>query len=542
MHRNLRLIFETAPALSAFAALAAGAFAAAYGGCPWLLTCALLLMPAVGIAGGASYTVFGVFLPCMLFCGYFQAAAALRPPAMAQWLPREAHGVTAYLRIEQAPLSSPALSAFDSGGGGWYAALDALSPNYLPQKRLAGEAVPVVLRPRGQKVREKLAQYGAGTPLVATGSLLRLLRPEESVAADWYAASLRSRGVKYALTVDEVHERGEDSSAFAYCITRKINAARIALGERLVRGIDCAEDAQLLLALGLGMSDFTAPETRARQAAAGTVHIFAISGMHVGLMALAIAGLMRLLLLPQYCQLLGTGALCTVYVLLTGAAPSSRRALLMTLVVIYTRFRRRPPSWLNALGVAGVIAIFQSPPVVLNIGFIFSYMAVFLLLMRAPVAAHTAAVLDEKRCWLPRGRPFSGSAGILAKFAAGMQLSLEAWLGSAGLALCLTSRFSLLAPLVNFAVSPVAWLTLMLCPLRIALGLFLPESMDLMMASLLGCMARVTRFLSECGAESAFCLAVRPPPLWRTVCCHILLMFWLLNAGGGGGGEKTSGG
>ena len=115
------------------------------------------------------------------------------------------------------------------------------------------------------------------------------------------------------------------------------------LAIRLVSGLDHPDAARMLLALGLGMSGLLRAETNQRFIRSGTIHIFSISGLHVGMVVLLAESFFRscglglrlrwFLLVPV---LLG-------YLLLTGTSPSVLRAFYMSLLYACWRFRHHPP-------------------------------------------------------------------------------------------------------------------------------------------------------------------------------------------------------
>lgn len=520
-------IFILSPALAAFLSAFTGAFIGGCGASGLYLPLALGAILTAGWLADADFILSAVFLPCLCFCGYFLADAASHPPRPhCSWmLPRPVHGVTARLRICDRPPLSPALARCDSGRGRWEGELVWMAPNYLGQRHAVTGRVQ--LRSRTREIQAELTQCQLGDELQVTGTMQsRSASNADDGDMDWHGASLHSRNILHTLEISRIHARWP---ATGRTFPQWIAALRIRLAERLIDGIDNVDDARLLLALGMGMGEFPSRETRQRQAAAGTVHIFAISGMHVGMMALAIALALRLFLLPLWAQWLGAGGLCMAYVVLTGAAPSSQRALMMTLLVLYSHFRRRPVSWLNALGCAGLAALLMNPLVVLNLGFLFSYLAVLLLLMRAPAIQNTAMRIGERALWLPRElRPYRRLKLIIG-LVCGLQTGLDAWLGTAGLGICLTRQLSLTAPIVNVLIAPLAYATLMLCPLRIVIGMMAPP-LDNAIGTILGVFARLTRFASECGSYGALCLPVAMPSKTMVMLYHLLLAVWLLNA------------
>ncbi|MBR9990118.1 MAG: DNA internalization-related competence protein ComEC/Rec2 [Gemmatimonadetes bacterium] len=129
----------------------------------------------------------------------------------------------------------------------------------------------------------------------------------------------------------------------------------------------------LLLAQKAGLT----AETRSRWVAAGLVHLLAISGMHVGLIAGGVIGLAGLCGLPRRngrrVALLVTAA----YVLFLGAPSAAMRALLQASLLLAAVELQRPAEPFTALAAAALVILLLEPLAILDPGFqlIFAGMA-----------------------------------------------------------------------------------------------------------------------------------------------------------------------
>ena len=129
----------------------------------------------------------------------------------------------------------------------------------------------------------------------------------------------------------------------------------------------------------------------------GTQHLMAISGLHIGLMALLGYGLglfcvrrsVRLLLLwpaQLWAGLISIG-FAVVYAGLAGFAIPTQRALLMVVLVVIAKVWRRDWSMWQILGLAAVLIVLWDPRSILDKGFWLSFTAVgwiFWVLGRIP--------------------------------------------------------------------------------------------------------------------------------------------------------------
>ena len=521
IRERLLLLQTAAPAFCAFLAMAAGCAAAAYGG-PRILCVVAACILLVGWTGGG------------LRCG---VALSLLSVAAWAWGLRAAHGggqdylrhlsrdgarcrVVLRVRLRETP--------FREGRLGALPARRSMTADILEMQCLGMEG------PRAATGRIVLFAATSCTPFpdgLLPGDVLwvdgLLEKPPDAPPLAFYSRQLASRGIWRQMAVAEykIEERARVHARER--ARRLLHRLRAALAERLVRHVEDDRTAGLLLALGLGMGQFIPPEERQRQIAAGTVHVFAISGMHLGFVALLAALAARRALLPLRAQWLLTGAVALAYALLTGTAASALRALLMALAIIYARLRWRPPSWLNAVGVAGCLALAVRPLAVLDLGFIYSYSVMTTLLLSAPLLSAMGDDLAERLSWLPVGHRPLWRVRLGVRMAQGTVGSALAWLSSAGTALCLNAKLTPVAALYCFPLGGLAFATLLGCLLRLLCGLLLPWWDEVWAALLARCMEALAA-LAAAGAESAACLPIARLDARLCLVFHIVLTLWLL--------------
>ena len=118
------------------------------------------------------------------------------------------------------------------------------------------------------------------------------------------------------------------------------------------------EDAPLARALLVADTHQLTPEVRDRFAAAGLAHLLSISGLHVGIIAMALELLAGVIGVPRRWAAGGSLAVVAVYVAIIGAPPPALRAAAMLGVRALSRAIQRPTSpWaVLALGSAAPIA------------------------------------------------------------------------------------------------------------------------------------------------------------------------------------------
>lgn len=108
----------------------------------------------------------------------------------------------------------------------------------------------------------------------------------------------------------------------------------------------------------------------------GTVHVLAISGTHVTLLAAALFGLLRLGVVPRRRALLAVAALTWLYTLVTDCDPSAVRAAVLVAVGCLSLAVWRRASAVNGLSVAGIVVLLMNPADLFGTGAQLSFLAV----------------------------------------------------------------------------------------------------------------------------------------------------------------------
>ncbi len=140
---------------------------------------------------------------------------------------------------------------------------------------------------------------------------------------------------------------------------------------------------EFLVATITGDDSLLSPDSREDFTTAGLAHILALSGLHIGIIALVIA----IALFPLYFfrqnhyRLIITIILLWVYAIMTGLSPSVTRAVIMTTVYFIGVIIQRHHSSMNALCFAALMILLFSPLSLYSIGFQLSFVAVISILL-----------------------------------------------------------------------------------------------------------------------------------------------------------------
>ena len=522
IREQIRQWMETAPAFPALAAFAWGGAARLHGWGIWAVAAGMLLGTSLAWFCAPS-RAWRLLLPVLTAAGFLRASAALARPDWMRWLPPGGSAAEVRLLVTETPFLPEELSHLDEGRGLVLAEIQAIR---LPGERSfrQGGGQAALRPPRGG--RDELRRFVPGETLTAEAALLPAPPPGE-----WhnglFGDRLQARGIPCQCRLLRWHSRGP-APGLKPALLRLHRRLRGALARRLIAGCPHRQTAQLELALGLGLAEFLPADASRRQAASGTVHLFAVSGMHLGMMTFLAALLLRWLHAPLRLQWLGCAFLAGAYTILTGASPSGVRAMLMVWFAAYARLRFRPPSWLHTVGLAGLASLILHPTLLGDLGFRYSYLVVLSLILAAPRLRDHARLITERLPWTPRAFRPRRRLTLLAAATVSLEGCLTAWFAGCGIALASARRIHLAAPLLNLPLGILATLALFACPCRLLLGLILP-SLDHIWSTLLAALLKPLGNLAEAGAGTALCLPVAAPPPWIVVLYQAAFALWLVH-------------
>ncbi len=173
----------------------------------------------------------------------------------------------------------------------------------------------------------------------------------------------------------------------------------------------------------------------------GSLHIFAISGLHVGIVGLLLVIVLKSVGVPRdwfgVCLL----PLLFMYVAATGMKASALRAMVMAGVFLLSPLFRRKPDIPNSVAFAALLLLLLNPAELQSAGFVFSFVVVvFIVMIFAAVPTH-----------LLRG-------GWIRSYAMSLAItSFSASLASLPMTAFYFGRFSPIALLGNLAVVPLTF-------------------------------------------------------------------------------------
>ncbi|MDA1229990.1 MAG: ComEC/Rec2 family competence protein [Planctomycetota bacterium] len=129
-------------------------------------------------------------------------------------------------------------------------------------------------------------------------------------------------------------------------------------------------------ALLLGNRGHLTPDMERDFIASGTMHLLAISGLHVGILFVFLVRLQNLLLVPRIRSLLLAGLVCVFYALLTDLRPSVMRATGFILLYVLAQALYRDIRMGSLIGTTAMLLIVLNPSIAFDVGAWLSFLAV----------------------------------------------------------------------------------------------------------------------------------------------------------------------
>ncbi|HEX6134483.1 MAG TPA: DNA internalization-related competence protein ComEC/Rec2 [Longimicrobiales bacterium] len=287
------------------------------------------------------------------------------------------------------------------------------------------------------------------------------IRAAVAVRGRWMAYSRRNGWPRRpehagALLVDRVTIATAAGAPDA--VTRMRTAQQRRLRAMLPRTWGLAES--LLLAERAGLT----PDVRMRWVSAGLVHLLAISGLHVGLIAAGALLLCSLAGLPPRTGRRVAILVSATYVLFLGAPSAALRSLLQAALLLASSELQRPAEPFTALAAAGIGILLLEPLAILDAGFQLSFAGMIgLIAWRRPIADALPATLNR---YVREGLATGIAATALTTPVAALHFGTVAWIGIPAtlvaapllaVALALLATAMLSAALLGASAGPHAW-------------------------------------------------------------------------------------
>ncbi len=329
----------------------------------------------------------------------------------------------------------------------------------------------------------RLSQYWSGEPpaygdkIIATGTLDFLPRARNPGEFD-EAAVMHQQGIYLQLSCREPWDNQIVGHHAGNPILAVCHAAREWMMTALSRDLaDSPDVIGVITGVVLGAKENQSGELRSKFRETGTLHLFAVSGLHVWMFGV-LAWVAISMVIPQRRRALAILIpLLIFYALVTGLRPSVVRATVMAVVVLAGLLVERPPNLANSLSAAATLILMIDPRQLFSPGFQLSFCVVTsIAILASPLATRLgdwwvpdpfipASLLSPlQRAWQAAGHKLTALIGV----------TLAAWLGSLPL---IYLNFHLISPIgiaANLIAVALGFLVLAIGLLSIALSLLNP--------------------------------------------------------------------
>ncbi|MBN2069180.1 MAG: ComEC/Rec2 family competence protein [Opitutales bacterium] len=249
---------------------------------------------------------------------------------------------------------------------------------------------------------------------------------------------------------------------------RFFSKAREKLESGLLRGTEAYLESGIFAAMLSGNKRLIPAAEKQAFSESGTLHLFAVSGLHVMTVSAVIFYIFHFLRIPRPATTLLCLAGTAFYVFTTGASPSALRALFIIVIYAGARLFQREPQLWPALVFSALLVLIASPDQLRAPGFQLSY---------AVTSAIALYGIPLTRFFREQGSLYplipTDSLNLFQRFTEAswrklsglFAISLSAFLGSIGLSVYHFETFAFSGLLLNMIVVPLA-------PICVTLGVF----------------------------------------------------------------------
>jgi len=280
----------------------------------------------------------------------------------------------------------------------------------------------------------------------------------------------------------------------------------------LVRANLKGEKLALASALFLGERRYLSKETLQNFQASGTIHILAISGLHIGILLLFLNFVFGFV--KRYAGVtvftIITISLLWLYAMMTGFSPSVTRAVTMFSFLQIGLQLKRKTNIYNTIFASALLMMLANPNIIYEVGFQMSYAAVLSIVSFFPILRKRFFVKNKIANW----------------FVKLFIVSLSAQLGVLPLSLYYFHQFPVYFFIANMLIIPLLFIILFYGFSYIILaltGIVIPES-NLIFDFLLSLILQINRWIAS--LESALITQIRFSPAMLLVSFGLIILLY----------------
>jgi len=208
----------------------------------------------------------------------------------------------------------------------------------------------------------------------------------------------------------------------------------------------------LLIGMLLGEKSFIPPYLKKIFTEAGIMHILAVSGLHVGIIAMALLILLGMLKLPEKLKMLTLILILIMYASITGFRPSVLRATIMFILLIGGKLINRGRNLNISLFFAAFLILLSNPLILYDAGFLLSFIVTFSIINLSPILQK---IFSKMVVWIKNP----------------LTVSTAAWIGIFPLSAYFFSKVSIISIISNIFIVPLTGIAVILGFVTFFIGL-----------------------------------------------------------------------
>lgn len=250
--------------------------------------------------------------------------------------------------------------------------------------------------------------------LLIRTSLQELPKPNNPHQFD-YASYLNRQGIYHQIQVNpfEIILQSKGSAS----LKGNANKIRQYINDKLIENNFNTETLSLINALLLGQRQQLSKDIYDNFAAAGAVHILAVSGLHVGIIMLILQFVLKpleRLRKGKRIKIISVVVCLWVFAVIAGLSPSVLRAVTMFSFLAYAMESKRETSSFNTLLASAFLLLAIDPNLIFHIGFQMSYMAVFAIVWICPMVQkyYRPKTIVDRKIWETLTVTFAAQLGV----------------------------------------------------------------------------------------------------------------------------------
>lgn len=207
------------------------------------------------------------------------------------------------------------------------------------------------------------------------------------------------------------------------------------------------KSANFMNAIIIGSRESLEKDTIKEFSESGTIHLLAVSGLHVGFLLLVLIFFRKIFGYRINIHLVVVTTVLISYILLTGASPSVIRAGIMSIIALLSFPMKRKIKILDVIATAGIFSLIIDPNQIFKLGFILSFTAVLSLVIIYKYISELSFIND---LILKAGRGSFIIKGII--------VSVSASIGTLPIVLYYFGKFNVFSIFANVILIPITGL------------------------------------------------------------------------------------